>query len=165
MSVGLGDLNKKRRVHAVARPLPIGAASEKSLGAKPGTEVESPLMAKSAVTTASVPEVINAEATAPSIKMKSIYRRSITARPWTDSGAVKAPKRSRPRVDNADVSLNDDWIRLQTEPIFWIDFREHSTLFQLNERLSQLEAKFEEVVISPIRAFTSFFKSRTTNQN
>ena len=95
-------------------------------------------------------------------KMRSVYKKSVTARPWNESGAVKAPKNSRSRAANSDLSINEEWMSLQTEPIFWIDFREHSSLLKLNESLSQIEAKIDEVVFAPIRAFKNFFKARSS---
>ena len=120
MSVGLNDLNKKRKIHE-----PSAATSE---------------------------------------KIKSVYKKSATARPWTDGGLVKAPTRNRPRASHDDLSVNDEWMSLQTEPIFWIDFQQHSFLLQLNERLCAFESKVDELVVTPWRAIGTFFKPRRTNE-
>ena len=98
-------------------------------------------------------------------KMTSVYQKSATARPWTDGGAVKAPIRNRLRANHGDLSVNDEWMSLQTEPIFWIDFREHSFLLQLNERLCSFESKVDDLLVTPLRAIGAFFKPRGSSRS
>ena len=154
MSVGLSDLNKKRKMHQPSTATSSVITSVYDMTPEAGVESEAQGETPS-----------THEQPAPAFeKMKSVYKKSATARPWTDGGFVKAPTRSRPRVSHGDLSVNDEWMSLQTEPIFWIDFQQHSFLLQLNERLCAFESKVDELLLSPLRAIGSFFKPRGTNQ-
>ena len=129
MSVGLNDLNKKRKIHQ--------------------------------------PSVIRSQ-TRPSDQSSAESVRNLTtqsaARPWSESNFAKAPTRSRPRVSHRDLAVNDEWMSLQTEPIFWIDFQQHSFLLKLNEQLCALESKVDTLVLSPLRAIRAFLQPRSSNQ-
>lgn len=152
MSVGLSDLNKKRKNHQP--PTATSSVITSVYDMTPEAEAEAQEETPS-----------TQEQPAPTFeKMKSVYKKSTTARPWTDSGFVKAPTRSRPRASHGDLSVNDEWMSLQTEPIFWIDFQQHSFLLQLNERLCAFESKVDELLLNPLRAIGTFFKPRGTNQ-
>ena len=127
MSLGLSDLNKKRR--KTESTYSVGSGNASTADASP----------------------------ADASKMKQVYTRSKTARPWSEEATSRAPSRGRPRQDVSDIAVNEEWMELQIQPLIWIDLNQNSYLLKLNDHLAQIEARIQQAVVTPALALRQFF--------
>jgi hypothetical protein len=59
------------------------------------------------------------------------------------------PSQGRRRL-RADAAMNEDWVDLHTEPIFWIDLDADSRWAAMMEKLSELEERVQDTVRAPL---------------
>lgn len=117
MSLGLGDLNKKRRSTKSAKTSPENSKTE----SKPQTS----------------------------------WSRSRTARPWSSSDLQRSV-RNRPRMNQADAAVSEEWMHSHAEHLFSIDFPGASRLMKLQAKLVELEEQVQDSICSTMKAIQSF---------
>jgi hypothetical protein len=59
------------------------------------------------------------------------------------------PSQGRRRL-RADAAMNEDWVDLHAEPIFWIDLDADSRWAAMMEKLSAFEERVQDTVRAPL---------------
>jgi hypothetical protein len=81
--------------------------------------------------------------------------RSTTARPWSNTGLSKPNRRKSP-ID-PEAAMNEDWLSLHADPLFYVDLRLDSRLSRLQERIVEIEAAIQTKVVEPLSALRKFW--------
>lgn len=129
MSLGLGDLNKKKRP---------ATSQANSQAKKP----------QARVAVEAVPLQVKSENKSTSSKTQVGSR---TARPWSSEGLTKGGGRNRKRMSVSDVVMNEEWLSAHSAPLFWVDLSKNSRLGQVQELLVKVENRLQDALTVPKR--------------
>jgi hypothetical protein len=82
------------------------------------------------------------------------------ARPW-DSEGLTAHVPQGTSAALSDAVMNNEWLNLEVEPIFWIDLQNHFILKLLNEQLADLESVVQKFVWNPVVRFKAYLRGHS----
>jgi hypothetical protein len=83
---------------------------------------------------------------------------SKTAMPWTGSDLSARPAKSRRRLD-VDAAMNEDWLSLHEEPLFWLntEAETRSKLAAIQDRLLEFEENLHATISQSLKVVKAVF--------
>jgi hypothetical protein len=87
------------------------------------------------------------------------FARSKVARSWSNGSLLKLPSKALRIRTPTDASMNDEWVNIYDEPVFWTEVNSSSALIRAQKDLFLLEERILKIYQMSLKGLQVLFGS------